>query len=142
MSNRSRTLCLSLTIIGSVLATPAIPARSEPSRSSPDGRSARPAASSSRHLLPSQQLLADLFLGPGPLVPGLSQLPLPPRRLGPLDESAIEGGPPLGNPLPPQGGLPPPFFRPPPRCPLIIEVGRGLSHAVRSRVIYGRPACL
>ena len=57
---------------------------------------------------------------------------------------------PLGSPFPPN--LPPPFVDlppppfaalppRPPACPLIIEVGRGLRHAVRSHILSGRPYC-
>ncbi len=51
---------------------------------------------------------------------------------------------PLG--FPPSPFVPPPFASggafAPPRCPLIIEVGRGLKRAARSRVISGRPTCV
>ena len=47
-----------------------------------------------------------------------------------------------GGPYPPP--LPPPPFAfppPPPRCPLIIEIGRGLKHKVETHVVSGRPFC-
>ena len=53
--------------------------------------------------------------------------------------------PPLPPASPPEFvGGPPPFAQPPappPRCPVVIEVGRGLKHAARTRVVYGRPNC-
>ena len=33
-------------------------------------------------------------------------------------------------------------FAPPPRCPLVIKVGQGLLHPVRSQVIAGHPGCI
>ena len=43
------------------------------------------------------------------------------------------------GPLPPFGAL---GLYLPPRCPLIIKVGHGLSHSIRTRVLYGRPGCV
>ena len=53
--------------------------------------------------------------------------------------------PPLPAAPPPSfDGGPPPFAQPPappPRCPVVIEVGRGLKHPTQTRVVYGRPPC-
>ena len=62
------------------------------------------------------------------------------------DPGATEGsGQPGGGPFPAgPNPLPPPFLLPPPPCihPIIIQVGRGLAHPARTKVIYGaRPAC-
>ncbi len=60
-----------------------------------------------------------------------------------LGPDAGPGGAPylVGEPV----AEPPPFaFGPPPPCirPMIIQIGRGLAHAARTRIIYGaRPPC-
>ena len=71
---------------------------------------------------------------------GGSPLPVPPQPFvgGLQDGSFGSPGEPIFSPPPPPFVALPPR---PPACPLIIEVGRGLRHAIRSRIISGHAYC-